>query len=883
MKITAGITKGLLYILAILLVSLIASQHSLYAASDRVNFSRTYQQESLTSIPEILPNHPRLFLRSTSWSNGPSLADLKTVRDREPWKTWLRQKTQGSPTQGWALRYLLTQEESLIPPIIDYMKKVKYWPGYLATVAVCYDWIYHSPSFSSEDKIIIEKKMVQMAEQAITAGEEYNDMWSHFAYRPAVDIAFAGLALWGHRPEAEKYIRYGGGYIKKNFFIGWQRTGGAYQGGWVYYSQGAQALVEFVAAWSSATKENLYEEIAKNYGNWLIEHMYYLIYATYPDKTLVDTAGFSYTPRITGFNSTLIIAAAYQNKDGIAYLRRLGGDLTHWEYDWWPYLFFTPQLRNFPVETPEMLLTRLWGRNGVGYVQMRSGWKEGDSIIDFKCGDYFWSHTFLNQNSFTIYRKGRLVIQSGIYADVHYGGPFMTNYYRRTIGSNSILVGMPEEKFYYFNKWFNEPGGQREIYLPPPEGNPETCFTHAEYLSRLNSRNHFETGDIKAFEVTDRYSYVCGDATMAYNNPTFSYPENKPKIDLFTRQLVFLDKKYLIIFDKVNSLSPEYEKKWLLHSIGEPQFGEKPVQVEYPGHQEVYKSGTVRIDNQGGTLYCQTMFPDEFLIRKVGGSATVTAAKADAGNKGNAVLRTTIEGKYARVSPTIASDGAQKEDWIIEFIDQEHFKIRGSITGEDGMGSQKDSMFISNSQSIFFLKDNWSGVAQEGDKFYFSVTSPSHRFWANGKNQKPSMKQFIDVLKVGSHIDPGNWRIEVFPRKKEKFDTFLHFLYPCDRDTPNPPLAKGVVTSDNIMKGLSVDNWIVLFRNKGTIDHDIKYDIKNRDNTMNLLLDMKPEKPYMVNIIKGASESHKQRIVSSKEGTLFFTANDPCRIKIEPL
>ena len=108
-------------------------------------------------------------------------------------------------------------------------------------------------------------------------------------------------------------------------------------------------------------------------------------------------------------------------------------------------------------------------------------------------------------------------------------------------------------------------------------------------------------------------------------------------------------------------------------------------------------------------------------------------------------------------------------------------------------------------------------------------------------------------------------------------------MYPCDRDTPNPPLAEGVVTSDSIMKGLSVDNWIVLFGNKGTIDHDIKYDIKNKNNTMNLLLDMKPEKPYMVNITKGASESHKQKVVAPKEGTLFFTAPGSCHIEIAPL
>ena len=880
-------TWRLAYFLLFLLSSSIFIQICFVSQSKLANganqFSRTYQEEALKNIPEVVKDHPRIFLRRTPWGSGPSLEEIKRAAEREPWTSWLKGKPSGRPAEGWALRYLLTGNESLVPPIVEYMKTVKYWPGILASVATCYDWVYHSPSFSSQDKKSIANRIVEMAEKAIVIGEEYNDTWSHFGYRPPVDIAFAGLALYGHRPEAEKYIRYGGGYVKKNFFLGWEKTGGSYQGGWVYYSQGAQALVEFVAAWSSATNENLYQEIALKQDHWLLDHMYYLIYSTYPDKTLVDSAGFSYTPSLVGIKSLLIIAAAYKNKDGIRYLRWVGGDLTSWHYDWWPYLFFTPELRNLSVEPYKMPLARIWGREGVGYVQMRSGWGENDTIIEFKCGDYFWSHTFLDQNSFTIYRKGRLAIQSGVYADIYYGGPYMTNYYRRTISSNSVLVNMPGEKFYYFKKYFDEPGGQREIYLPPPEGNPETCFTFKEYLFRLNNRNHFETGDIKAFETTDRYSYVYGDATMAYNNPTFCYPGNKPKIDLFTRQLVFIDKKYLIIFDRVNALNAEYKKKWLLHSIGEPQSTGKSLSVENPGHREVYKAGLVRTDNQGGTLYCQTLFPEDYLIRKVGGSATVTPARGDPANKGNVHLKTETKGRYERISQTVAFDSAQKEDWIIEFIDQEHFKIKGSITGEDGTASIKDKVFISNSQSIFILKENWEGSPAKGDRFYFSVTSPSYRFWVNGKNQSPSLKAFYTIIRDGSNIDPGSWRIEVFPKKKEKFDTFLHLLYPCDRDTPSPPLAEGVVTSDNIMKGVSVDNWVVLFGHKDTVSKETKYSIKNKGNTANLLLDMKPEKPYVLNVIKEGSETRKEKVAASKEGTLFFTAPGPCRIDIAPL
>ena len=680
--------------------------------------------------------------------------------------------------------------------------------------------------------------------------------------------------------------------MKKNMFPGWALNDGAWQGGWAYYGQGSYNLFKFVAMWSSATSENLFKIIEKDQGNWVRNHLYYLIYTMYPGRTPVETCGFNYAPdQRGGIDILLLLTSAYQDTNGVKALKRY--NIPDWQLGIDQFFYYAAKKGSAGDEPYDLPLTKSWGRKGVGYVQMRSGWGEDDTIIEFKCGDYFWSHQFQNQNSFTIYKKGRLAIQSGLYDG--YWGNHMQFYYRPTVSSNSMLVIQPDETSWIFpgiankfsisnkNGYISEWGGQRVCYILPDLGSAETCFTFDRYLYRRNHEHHFETGDIKAYEVTDRYSYVFGDATMAYNSPVFSYPGNKPKIDLFTRELVFIDKKYLIIFDRVNSLNPEYEKRWLLHSIGQPQFGEKPVQVEYPKHREIYKAGLVRIDNKGGTLFCQTMFPEDYLIRKVGGSATVTSAKPDAGNKGSMILKTTIQGKYERVSPTIASDSAPKEDWIIEFTDSDQFRIKGSITGEDGIGSLKGEMFISNSQSIFIPKENWEGTPVKGDKFYFSVTDASHRFWVNGKNQIPSLKFFIDMIKGGTHIDPGSWRIEVFPKKNQKFDTFLHLLYPCDRDRAVPPVAEGMMTTNNEMKGISVDNWIVLFGNKGTIDRDIKYDVKNRDNTMNLLLDMKPEKPYMVNIIKGISESHKQKVVASKEGTLSFTTPESCRIEIAPL
>ena len=853
------------------------------------HFNHTYSKEAIWDLPYVIPNHPRIFLRPNPWLHGSSLKELRQWRKLEPWKAWLKKKPLGKPMENWALRYLLTEDESLVPPIISFLKKQKYWPGTLTMVATCYDWIFNSPSFSEKDKKEIEKKMCQMAEKAIKKGEYYKDMWSHYGYRPVTDIIMAGLALYGRRPEAKKYLALGGGYLKRNFLPGWQLTGGAWMGGWTYYKYSGIYLIKAIAAWSSATDEDFFTEIKKRYGNWLEGHMYYLMQTVFPDNTPVDTCGFSYCPYRPGANfSLLLIATAYKNKDGIKFLKDHYGNLDQWWWHGWPYLFYSPELRKMKIDAYKMPLSKCWGRNGVGYVQMRSGWGKGDTIIEFKCGDYFWSHQFHNQNAFYIYRKGRLAIQSGIYDS--YWGDHMQFYYRPTISSNNILVIDPKEKSWIplhvarnygvrtQNGFFKEFGGQRACYILPQLGSAENCFTFKKYLWRKNHEHHFETGDIEAYEYTKDYTYVCGNATKAYNNPWFSYPGNEPKLDLFTRQLVFLDKKYLLVFDRVRSLNPEYEKRWLLHSITEPKINGEIIKEEYPGHRMIYKPGLITILEGKGKLYCQTLLPQKAIIRKAGGAATISEVKRDSKNRGNIYLKPQIKGKYWRLSPTIATDCARVEDWEIEFQDETHFKLYGSKTGYDGQGDIKKN-FLSKSRSIFIPKQNWQGKAKRGDKLYFSVTSASNRFWVDGRNHIPDLKKVIAILRDGSHINPGYWRIEIIPTEKKKLDVFLHLLYPCD--VTDLPVEGEIIVDDEKVIGMRVKNWVVLFSKTGSHVKQAKLEIKETGLHKNLLVDLEKEKQYKIKFYSNSGETKQILRKSSREGTIYFETTHPCKVVIQ--
>jgi hypothetical protein len=861
-----------------------------------LSFSARYVQESLSeeSLPQVLSEHPRLLLRSKSWGNGPSLDELRVYAQNERLKSYLSGKPWDSkPGREWAFRYLLTGDESLIQPIVDSMKKEEaYWDGYLYGLSVLYDWIYNSPSFKAADREIVENKMIRWANAAMASGEEYSDMWSHFGYRAPLDLAAAGLALYGHRKEARQYIAAAGGYMKKNMFRGWALNDGAWQGGWAYYGQGAGNLFKFIAIWSSATSENLYQIIQDEQGDWVRSHLEYLIYTMYPDGTPVDSTGFNYAPdQRGGSNILLMLAHAYSHKDGIANFdwRRERS----WQIGIDSFLYHNPTLRGLANSAYTMPLSRLWGRNGVGYAQFRSGWGDGDTVVEFKCGDYFWSHQFQNQNAFTVYRKGRQAIQSGAYVGDYYGNHTL-NYYRPSIGSNTILVVDPDEKTWIpqkledrtgmklANGYFPEFGGQRSCYQYPGIGSAETCFTFDRYLSRKTSPPYFETGSIKAYEVTDSYSYVYGDATMAYNNPTFAYEGNRPKLDLFTRQLVYLDKEYILIFDRVNALQPTFEKKWLLHTIGEPITAAPILQAEDPLHDVIYEAGKVRFEHGDGGLYLQTLFANEYFLHKVGGSAAVSQVRAAGSNNGTIALSAAVVGPYARVSASIATDAAQPEEWIIEFSDAEHYVVRGSKTGTDGHGTTK-AMFLSESQSLFIPRDNWKGTAARGDRFSFSVLSPSRRFYVQGKNPYPSPKGLINIFKDGSHIDPGNWRIELIPRQKKRYDTFLNFLYPYDRGATPPPAALEITTADQSMRGAAVSDWLVLFGAKGSVRNPLSYSVpKTKAAMKHLLMDMIPGTQYSISAYAGEKLQVRLNRKASPEGTLYFPLPDSTRVTIEP-
>lgn len=639
-------------------------------------FAITMAEEALPAgkLPRMVEGHPRLLVRKTAWKYGLSLEQLRQRARTEPWAKQMAidiRKPPDHPSSASvithrALLYLITGDESLVPRIIERVLMAK--PSYnvgggLLATALWYDWIYNSPSVSDGQRRAMADKIAEVALECARIYESGHafDIWTHRGSPGwAADVLAAGLVLDDH-PEAEKLRSWGMGYFKRNYFRAWQHNDGAWMHGGSSYNIG-MIMPQIIAYWASAIEgEDIYEVIRGEYGDWLHGHLRYMMAEVLPDKTRSEAVAWDYNPkglRIKGKDLYWAVARAYGDTDFYRFQRWLGEDPKSGPYGRLIRILFYDEAID-PKEAkdpPEGSFTRLWGRHGPGYVQMRDkGWAPDGTVIEFKSGDNIWTHTHVNHNNaFWIFSKGRLAVQGGSYGlDKCFHGGTGSHYFTQSISTNTMLIFQPGE--------FAHAGGSRAGDLVGPNmianaggqrmrwSYGQTCFTFDEYLRRKVEESNveaglFETGDITAFESAGDhgYSYVSGDATMAYNNPTYAYwqregksgkiHENKPKIDLFTRSMVYLPKSNnLVVFDRVNALDPSWRKAWLCHFQGKPEIsGGKVLSAEVPGHIEDFGGGIVSATwgdgvlkppdpDDPGRLFIQTLLPRKHVIRRIGG------------------------------------------------------------------------------------------------------------------------------------------------------------------------------------------------------------------------------------------------------------------------
>jgi len=416
-------------------------------------------------------------------------------------------------------------------------------------------------------------------------GDNFGGGHHHYAHISAI---IGCIAIYSEKEEArillpllEKHMKDG----FQSFYRFLADKDGGFHMWWEYSRYYIFNELEFCDVWMNATGEDLFRA-----NTWLEKTSLYLIAGLRDNLTFWATGdngarGFGWIDMVifekiaTEFNNSYAKAIAHR----LNAARKSPPDIDElyfralWEDD---------SLMGKPLD--QLLDVLVFNKVGV-YVFNEKGINDGVSAL-FKCSPiYFFNHSHRDANSFEIWYKDDLAIDSGYYDA--YRSSHWWNYYVRSIAHNTVLIKDPNEQFCVWGACYANDGGQR--FITKPYELPFNC-------EDLNSP-FFHVSDSTLLDDNDNFSIVVGDATKAYSST---------KCDLFRRYFIWLKKvkgwehPVIIVYDQVVSTMPEFEKVWLLHSINKPEVND----------------GLITIINGDGKLRCKIVQPEAFKIDVVGGA-----------------------------------------------------------------------------------------------------------------------------------------------------------------------------------------------------------------------------------------------------------------------
>lgn len=240
----------------------------------------------------------------------------------------------------------------------------------------------------------------------------------------------------------------------------------------------------------------------------------------------------------------------------------------------WPMYPYIMEL-DYPVSEEEVLLVEncpLKARHfeSVGHFLMRSAWTPDATYCSFTAGaKVLRQHKHHDENSFTIYKRDHLALDTGDRGSQN--DLNLRYYYGQSVAHNVVLIQKPGEP------------------LPKMWG-PESDDPADDY----NYGGMYDApARVLAFETNKDYTYIASDATECYGE----------KCTEAVRQFVYIYPDFFIVYDRVASQDPSYEKQWLLHMQNKP----------------VINGGMMQTKSLDGKLFCQTLLPANAAIDLVGG------------------------------------------------------------------------------------------------------------------------------------------------------------------------------------------------------------------------------------------------------------------------
>lgn len=522
---------------------------------------------------------------------------------------------------------------------------------------------------------------------------------------------------------------------------------------------------------------------------------------------------------------------------------------------------------------------------GIGWVCIRSSWEDPDATFAIFKAEPFYYHGHMHRDSlaFMIAKGEELALaRAGNYMCWFEGGPLksrdpgwpqMGNFFSRTISTSNLLIYNPDEKF---DGWTNEGGQRFASYWDEKWG--RTYHGTAD-------GNYRDIGGLIRFERTKEYIYAAADGTRAYNS-TLVTSGNSPKVKLVQREFVYLgspsgDQDCFVIFDRVDSVKPEFKKFWLLQLRAKPEFdGSYKVVVgnEAGGIHLSETASSIHVKQERAELFCQILLPkvDNRLVRRLGGWVT-TYLKQPLKANDNGPLDIEVESTEGLPDHPVVIITAQAPNPNREVFDR--FSVWPQMIHADSRPMGERVCYFCEAKTPPGQRPakllNCVRATKSAPGFPMPVGAKviqEFRHMGIEGADKDKDSERIDYpwgYGLGYNYGDGNqyglWRLEVSPKKGSRYDNFLHVLHPSlKRDRMvNAELIES--ESGNIY-GAKMGNKTVIFAKNQDPLVKGSYTISGLGTIWQLLCNLKPQRNYQ---IKQDGKPLFEKI-ASKQGTIQF-------------
>ncbi len=658
--------------------------------------------------------------------------------------------------------------------------------GLIAEVAILYDWGF--------DRLtaVQRRDLIDWMNAANEVNSKSSGLRMNFRNDGAIimrGMAYSAYATVGENPLAAKQMSW--------FHDSWARTlaaldvmgrGGALAEGNAYGEATGGTIIDIANMVYYASGENLFLSHP-----WFQQRLAYEAFSTYPNRlNEIDDPIYHANPP-----TPLVEGAALGGDDshgfswhsfsmrpnGLALSRRFAGteeaNLWNWVFrqpdtdqgtdPWFEIFFYSPPPALFK---PKKLFHY---DPSMGYIYLRSDWNSRDATwIGFWAGPHLDLHQHLDQGAFTIFKRRDLAAKTGNY-DGDVNSVHSLAYYTRTVSSNGLLIGDPNEYFGGFISFIGCDKAGSHYLFPvldasakvclPNDGGERTMLPYGLSLGSVEEyeahHDVFDVARVVHFQDNGKVASWVADITNAYSNPRHTAPETQPKVTKVYRRFVYLrEPDVLIVADTIASTHAEFEKSWLLHSVDQLEAAGDQFKVTVDGKKPA-NLNQVTADLRSGyaALLGKTVFPLKFRYVLIGGREPAATSHT----------------RQYQPDPNV-------------------------LQGDGPIGPH-----LHRHLKDFWVKDYSEGVA------------PDHRSmnWAPVYPQEMNRTDYNTTFSGGY----GRWRIEVQPTVASKTDYFLNVLHPTTDPKAALPEMTRIETATTFGVGFTASGkpWKVTFP-KETLD-----------------------------------------------------------------